>query len=68
MTLTAITFRHGDRFCTLVESSEHPKPFRFYYRTLSELSFLLLSSTRSSDEVPSVQRNAKRAVGKGVSS
>lgn len=62
MTLTSITFRHGDSFCTMVESSEHPKPFRFFYRTLTDLSLLLLTSNLGGEEIPRVLGNAKRAV------
>lgn len=66
MTLFTVTYKVGDRYCLEAEVSNKPKPYRFYFRDVAELGFLLLSSDIDADSVVQIQQNANAAVFSGA--
>lgn len=66
MTLFTVTYKHGDHYCVEAEVSTHTKPFRFYFRGIDELGFLLLVSGLESEVVVDIQQNAMAALFSGA--
>jgi len=65
MTLFTVTYKHEDRYCLEAEVSTHAKPFRFFFKELEELGFLLLTTDLDPAVIVDIQQNAMAALFSG---